>query len=76
MDPLKREITIAKCPLCGLQHSYTLEYEEDFIVGFVIATTQPVKQFVVWLTCPNKNNPFQIVITTSGNVKWMREKVS
>ncbi len=75
MDPLTREITIEKCPLCGSKEIHTLEYEQDFIVGFQVDITKSTgEQFTLYLTCPTKNEPFKIVISMPKDVKWVREK--
>jgi uncharacterized protein (DUF885 family) len=68
------DFTIEKCPLCGLKEVHRLEYELDVIMAMRSVDQTNEKQMELFVTCPNKNEPYKITVTVANDVKWIREK--
>jgi hypothetical protein len=63
----KLELT---CPLCGKEHTYTLDVDRSFVLFQMTITAlgsskKTAKQFKRIFFCPDKNKKFQAIIKMS-----------
>lgn len=77
--PSRREVvTISNCPLCGKNHEHKVDVEGDPVTYMLTGPVDFHKDFEIYLTCPNKNEPFKanIRIDTFGlaNIKIKEKK--
>lgn len=68
-DGNKNTITISSCPVCSVEHTYTLKVTRSQTIGFATLGSwqsreqQRRKRVVRLFTCPTKNETFQATLT-------------
>lgn len=64
MDIEKRTITIKRCPLCSLSHTYSLEVEVSHVWGLTLAAPPEPKtvSFTRLFTCPGSAQTYQATL--------------
>jgi hypothetical protein len=76
VSPTTCSYTVEKCPLCGSKEVHIFEYELELVVAARVAVQKNAKPMTFFVTCPTKNETYEITIPVESGVEWIRVKTS